>query len=328
MAPTPTPTATQPSPTEAADPKATENAQLCVLIATMAAQLTAVAPTSTSTPTSTPVPGPFEAQLTAQAKAALSAPTDTPAPAAPVLAPPAANPVIATPVVMAPALNPYEQAHQDRLRHLEDTYIVRDINGVPSVGSLESWMRAVGFTWSQVRYDARQVEEETLVDGKRVVSGMQVTVSDLSARWSSCLTTDNFVDKRLNPNMRYFQSDLNNPSVIYTEVDRFDGTATMFGDCQNWGQLWPGAQQLVVQPAAPPAPSCLTLTELDQKYGIDRSAMGATNGLLYDSGAVAGAVLKLNSAQIAELSALGWTIQGSNPTVKSAWSPAQCRPLQ
>lgn len=77
--------------------------------------------------------------------------------------------------------------------------------------------------------------------------------------------------------------------------------------------------------AQPTSTGCYTVAELDNKFGIVRSV--ADNGLLKESGRLHGAVLNLTGEQITLLTNRGWTIQGTNPTIRSAWAPERCRPL-
>ncbi len=82
----------------------------------------------------------------------------------------------------------------------------------------------------------------------------------------------------------------------------------------------------VVKTSAPG--TCYSLFQLDHAYTIDISVTrgNAINGVLYDKGKVAGAILFLTAAQKATLRTKHWTIQGQGPTF-SAWSPMKCRPL-
>lgn len=87
---------------------------------------------------------------------------------------------------------------------------------------------------------------------------------------------------------------------------------------------------VIGQPLAP-APQqagCLSEADLQNRFGIAREALGAQNGLLFDNGRLAGAVIRVTPDQGRELVSLGWTVHGGNPNIKSAWSPESCRPLQ
>lgn len=88
-------------------------------------------------------------------------------------------------------------------------------------------------------------------------------------------------------------------------------------------------EELAPAPAPAPAVSCnITVANLFS-FGIVTDAPGTVLGLLSDaSGNVSGAVVRLNLDQAISLASQGWTLQGDNPNVRSAWSPGHCRPLK
>lgn len=73
---------------------------------------------------------------------------------------------------------------------------------------------------------------------------------------------------------------------------------------------------------------CYTVAELDETFGIVRDVPGTNDGLLMEGTRIHGAVLRVTGVQEVGLKANGWTLQGSNPEVKSAWAPTRCRPLE
>lgn len=199
-----------------------------------------------------------------------------------------------------------EAAHEQRVRELAVNW--------PDIAS---WLSAAGYSYDSLDWQARQPEEETFSNGDIVVSGLQVGVTNMSFVYPTGFTTDKPV------NGRCHQPDPNNPSKVCTDVQNFTGTATLWVDVQNWGQLWPTSASTTTETGG----SCFSVTELDAKYGIEKNAQGTRNGLLFDGDTLAGAVLHLTKAQATELEQLGWVVQGTNPDVKSAWSPDSCRPL-
>ncbi|HUD43962.1 MAG TPA: hypothetical protein VMR41_00275 [Patescibacteria group bacterium] len=86
--------------------------------------------------------------------------------------------------------------------------------------------------------------------------------------------------------------------------------------------------------SAPTAAACLTLQQLDRVYtrGIVRSvniADVAKNGVLLGAGGkYIGAVLNGTSVQFNKLRKLGWTLNGSNTMVQSAYEPSACPALK
>ncbi len=212
-----------------------------------------------------------------------------------------------------------EGAHFARLTILDDVFRSQ---------GLESWLKAAGLTWDGNIVEARQIEEEVSPASKIVAAGVQVNVKNLRVQWPNIVTTD--VKSRITTTADTVQytPDARNGSTLYTNVVA-NGPVTIWIDAQNWGQFT-SRLGFVDSPSSSTATTngCFSLLELDTKYGIDRGAQGTSNGILIDAGVNAGAVLRLTADQITDLKKLGWTIQGTNPNVKSAWSPTKCRPLK
>lgn len=254
--------------------------------------------------------GTTPAQPTAQPTAA--PPTGTPPPATATAVPPGGG---------SPNGDPHD-AHFARLESLDPSF---------RSGGWNAWLNAAGIQCESIR-DARQPEEETNSKTGRIsVSGLQVVAKNCSIPWPNIVTTD--VPSRITESSATVKHkpDPNNGSTLYTNVVA-NGEVTIYADGQNWGQFTSrlgfvnnGSSSAAT--AAAQTNACMSIAQLDSRYGIDRGAQGTRQGLLIDNDQIAGAVIKLNAQQIAELEGLGWTIQGSNPNVKSAWSPPSCRPL-
>ena len=104
-------------------------------------------------------------------------------------------------------------------------------------GTMLDWAAAAGFTWTTMNPDARQPEEETTATGQIIISGFQVTVTNLVAAWPACFSTDRTV--MTTAETRSHQSDIRNASKLWTNNAAYSGPATIYGDCSNWGQLNP-----------------------------------------------------------------------------------------
>jgi len=200
-------------------------------------------------------------------------------------------------------------------------------------GGWTAWLSAAGIQCKSIR-DARQPEEETNSKTGRIsVSGLQVVATNCQVNWPSIVTTDVPSRVTTNSNTVQYKPDPNNGSVLYTNVVA-NGEVTIYADGQNWGQFT-SVLGFLDSPktssgsssAAPVEDGCFTISELDSKYGIDRGAQGTSNGILIDKEMASGAALTLTADEIAQLEGFGWTIQGTNPVTKSAWSPERCRPL-
>jgi len=133
--------------------------------------------------------------------------------------------------------------------------------------AMEANMEASGMTFTAVTRDARQPEEETLINsaGKSIVVivGYQVTVTNLVVAFPACFTTGNLV---AGVSINY-QPDPNNPSAIYTNNRvPYTGTATVYVDCSNWaGVLNATAPAVTATPTVTPNPSaqgCMSFTQL------------------------------------------------------------------
>jgi len=304
-----------------------------------AAQPTAVPRPS---PSPSPTPPPSAAASTAPASAA-------PASAAPASAAPASARSSAAPSAAASSTGnggtttDFIALHWKRLAEFDP--IFRQSNNTDWQG----WLKAAGVTWDTMSKDARQVEEETSPEGNVYISGVQVDGCGVKINWPNIVTTD--VPGRITSkagNSFEYQPDKRpngNKSVLYTNVVAC-GPVTIWISGYSWGQFTsrlgaagttpvtsttqPSAAPASIAPSAAPSanPACMTVKQLQDKYGIDVNSQGSVNGLLIEGNNIHGATLRLTAAQADELKLLGWTIQGSNPSVKSAWSPNDCRPLQ
>lgn len=211
----------------------------------------------------------------------------------------------------------------------------------------QAWLSAAGLTWQSISADARQIEQEVSPQSRISAAALQIKGQNIWIGWPNILTTDRPNEVRTSADTVTYQPDARNPSVMYTNI-WLNGQGTVWVDGQNWGQFTsklgfaqtaqtsnaPAAAEVVqsaVQPeAAAPAvtnDTCMSIPELNSKYGVVTDAQGSVDGRLYDGDVQAGAVLRLNASQIAELESKGWVIQGSNPDVKSAWAPQECRPV-
>jgi hypothetical protein len=224
-------------------------------------------------------------------------------------------------VTPAPISITIGSSHEKRLRDLDPIFRSQGI---------EAWLKAAGFTWEYLEPEARQIEEETMADGTIVASGIQVQVTNLSAPWPNCFTTDQEVVP--GPNTRVHQPDLRNPSKLWTDVPSYSGPATLWIDVQNWGQLNPitvAAAPEPVEPSEEPQKSssteCWSLKELATLGEIIQE-------LEHPPGTLAGAQIKFTQAWAAPE---GWIIQKQGSEVNSVvagdtasvWSAENCRPL-
>lgn len=211
-------------------------------------------------------------------------------------------------------INDYEAEHWKRLRELKPVFEQK---------GWQAWFTAAELTWDSISADARQIEEETTPDSEIVPAGLQVNAVNLHVTWPNIVTTSEPNRITETADTRKYQPDPGNPSTLYTNVVA-NGEVTVWVDGQNWGQLWPSGQT----PSSAPTDGCFTIAQLEANYGtIVTDAQGTDNGLLYDGDLLAGAVLRITPEKAEELEALGWTIQGTNPDIKSCWSPPECRPL-
>jgi hypothetical protein len=118
-----------------------------------------------------------------------------------------------------------ELAHDQRLLSLAP-------EDYPNSFDRDGWLRDAGFSWSRLEQQARQIEEET-IDDKIVPAGVQVAVTNLSVDWPAVMTTD----REVPAGAVCYQPDPNNGSRICTNLEDFSGTATLWVDGSNWGQL-------------------------------------------------------------------------------------------
>lgn len=107
-------------------------------------------------------------------------------------------------------------------------------------GGVEAWLKAAGFSWVSLQFDARNIEEETIsYEGTRVVaSGIQVTATGLQVLWPAIVTTGTPSAITKGASTRMYQPDLRNPSTLYSNVE-VNGAVTIWVDASNWAQLWP-----------------------------------------------------------------------------------------
>lgn len=246
--------------------------------------------------------------------------------------------------------DPTMAAHWARLRQLDPVF---------RTSGWQAWLSAAGVTWDSIdllspsiQKDARQVEEETDPTIQPLASGIQIRGSGINIPWPNVLTTDRPNEVTTTPNTVIVQT-TNNLSALYGDPDGviLNGQGTIWIDGSNWGQFasvfgcgngsatavapvdtvpqveTPPAADLPSgrQPSANNGDWCFTERQLDQKYGIDRNAQGADNGLLKENGRYEGAVIHVTKAEANALNAHGWTVTGTNPTIKSAWNPKSCR---
>lgn len=205
----------------------------------------------------------------------------------------------------APATNP-AASHEQRVRELAPEFWS---NGV------ESWLRKAGYTWDTMTLRARQPEEETF-GSDILVSGYQVEVNNLRFAYPAGMTTDRTVS-----NGRCYKPSPNNASKVCTDVSGFSGTATLWVDVSNWGQLWP-------QSSAPATPaSCPSLSDL--------AALGSiVERLEYPQGTLAGAQVRFNRnwnppVWVDQLQKGGTSVDSAiEGEVYSVWVVARCRPLK
>jgi len=226
----------------------------------------------------------------------------------------------------------------------------------------KTWFDTAGFTADSVKLQARQPEEDSFdTDGDlegdlNLVSGLQVDVKNAVVIWPNVVTTND--PGRITKKLKGYQANLvdsdGQGSTQYTNVIA-NGEVTVYASGFSWSQLSTpfacvqpeigdvhansGITGSVVDPgitgaagAQPTPPSgeesddwCYTAKQLDDLYGIDRNAQGADNGLLKENGRYEGAVIHVTPAEARELRDHGWTIQGTNPGIKSAWNPMSCR---
>lgn len=206
-----------------------------------------------------------------------------------------------------------------------------------------AWARQLNFSFGSISQDARQPEEETFVesngDNMTVVSGLQVSVTNLKASSPACFTTDQKVAGR----SRFVKPDnfdpIKNPSVLYTDNEvGYSGPATLWGDCSNWANLMsaPVAEFTTTSapaysaPAATSAPAPAVQTNLTL---ADLAKLGTViQRLEYPAGTLAGAQIEFTTDWTPPA---GWTIQMNGTSVSSVksgdiasvWSPDAIRPL-
>jgi hypothetical protein len=221
-----------------------------------------------------------------------------------------------------------------------------ELNGVFRTQGYIPWLTRAGLTWDQIGplQEARQIEEETSPQSSILAAGSQIRGRNIWVPWPNIVTTDRPGEVRRTASTIEYKPDPANPSVLYTNV-YLDGQGTVWTSGYSWGQF---TSRMTTQGTTATQPNsttdttaqtttnvnvastdkCYTVAQLNSMFGIERGAQGARNGLLIEDGdKIHGAVLRLTAQQQQQLTAEGWTIQGSNASVKSAWSPNSCRPL-
>lgn len=137
-----------------------------------------------------------------------------------------------------------QESREARLVRLDDVF---------RSSGVEEWLRCAGLSWSQIQYDARNIEEETISSGgstRVVASGIQVTAKGLKINWPAVVSTGTPSVITKNAASRTYQPDLRNPSVLYTDVEA-NGAVTVWIDASNWSQLWPADYQPAPQVSVP-----------------------------------------------------------------------------
>lgn len=81
-------------------------------------------------------------------------------------------------------------------------------------------------------------------------------------------------------------------------------------------------------PSVTVARTCMSVAQLDQRFGIVEDASGTRNGLIRHNRKIIGAVVYTTQSQRTSLRQKDWVIQGASSTVKSIFSPLWCRPLK
>lgn len=209
-------------------------------------------------------------------------------------------------------------------------------------GGWEGWMKAAGFTWDAVQ-DARQPEEETYDPdwdgtGNDYVAGLQIVATNVEVYWPNAVTTD--TPSRITETDATVKilAAQNTGSTVYTNVVA-NGPVTVYADATNWGQLASvlGCENGTgVKPGTPdgdgdPATGdlCLSERQLMNRYGIVRDTIGdAKNGILYDKGVAAGALLKFDQLNPLRLNNRGWYVTGDKSAgYLPAWAPHSCYPM-
>jgi len=140
-------------------------------------------------------------------------------------------PVISTP---RPTEAPAQPEPADRVARLIE------LDKVYRAQGWQAWLKAAGVT-CDVAVEARQPEEETVTDAQGVVhvivSGLQVK-GNCQVPYPAVVTTDRPGEVTTTAQSRTYQPDLQNPSVMYTDVD-LHGQGTIWVDASNWSQMDP-----------------------------------------------------------------------------------------
>lgn len=73
--------------------------------------------------------------------------------------------------------------------------------------------------------------------------------------------------------------------------------------------------------------TCMSVAQLDSRFGIDEDAKGTKNGLIRNRGKVIGAVVHLTTSQKESLLRKDWFYQGDRVDLKSIFAPSWCIPI-
>ena len=115
-----------------------------------------------------------------------------------------------------------EEKHRARLEELDPIF---------RKSGFDAWLKKAGFTWDTIQYRTDQIIEETWSE-EQWASGVPVTVTGLNTPWPCALTTNEYV-----PTGRHIEAGPENQ--LCTDVENFNGKATVYVDVQNWPELDP-----------------------------------------------------------------------------------------
>ena len=80
-------------------------------------------------------------------------------------------------------------------------------------------------------------------------------------------------------------------------------------------------------PSVTKSRKCMSVAQLDSRYGIVENAQGTRNGLIRDRGKIIGAVVTITTRQKQQLQRKDWEVRGVHATIKSIFAPSWCRPV-
>lgn len=81
-------------------------------------------------------------------------------------------------------------------------------------------------------------------------------------------------------------------------------------------------------PSVTKSRTCMSVAQLDSRYGIVEDAQSTRNGLIRANGKTVGAVVHFTSSQKDSLLRKDWGIDGASSTIKSIFAPSWCIPLK